>query len=127
MTNECINTITQIIERHAPTKQASRNRMKQLSKPWLSKKLYRSHFLSRDPLRVSIYKSYSNVLNKLKTKTKNEYYNQQFHQCKNNLKSTWKLIGTLINRKNKGQLELLEMKNHILISSTLLSNLISIL
>ena len=53
-------------------------------------------------MRVSIYKSYSNVLNKLKTKTKNEYYNQQFHQCKNNLKSTWKLIGTLINRKNKG-------------------------
>jgi hypothetical protein len=116
--------------------------MKQLSKSWLSKgliksinkvkqKLYRSHFLSRDPLRVSIYKSYSNVLNRLKTKTKSEYYNQQFHQCKKNLKSTWKLIGTLINRKNKGhmlvQLELLEMKKHILINLTLLSNLISIL
>jgi hypothetical protein len=25
------------------------------------------------------------------------------HQCKNNLKSTWKLIGTLINRKNIGR------------------------
>ena len=39
MTNECINTITQIIERHAPIKQASRNRMKQLLKPWIPKGL----------------------------------------------------------------------------------------
>ena len=42
MTNECINTITQIIERHAPIKQASRNRMKQLLKPWIPKGLIKS-------------------------------------------------------------------------------------
>ena len=47
-------------------------------------------------------KSHSNALNKLKTKARNNYYNQQFLQCKNNLKTTWKLIGTLINRKSKG-------------------------
>ena len=89
------------------------SKLKQLAKPWLSKgliksiktkqKLYRSHFLSKDPTKISRYKTYSNVLNKLKTKTKKEYYTQQFQLCKDNLKSTWKLIGTLISRKSKGQ------------------------
>lgn len=109
MTTECINTITQIINKHAPKRKASLSKLKQLTKPWLSKgliksiktkqKLYRSHFLSKDPTKISRYKTYSNVLNKLKTKTKKEYYTQQFQLCKDNLKSTWKLIGTLINRK----------------------------
>ena len=105
ITDACINTITQIIDKHAPMKQASQSRMKQLSKPWLSKgliksikvkqKLYHTHFLGKDPFKISIYKSYSNALNKLKTKAKNNYYNQQFLLYKNNLKTTWKLIGTL--------------------------------
>ena len=109
ITDACINTVTQIIDKHAPMKQASQSRIKQLSKPWLSKgliksikvkqKLYHTHFLSKDPFKISLYKSYSNALNKLKTKAKNNY-NQQFLQCKNNLKTTWKLIGTLINRKS---------------------------
>ena len=100
MTTECINTITQIINKHAPKRKASLSKLKQLAKPWLSKgliksiktkqKLYRSHFLSKDPTKISRYKTYSNVLNKLKTKTKKEYYTQQFQLCKDNLKSTWK-------------------------------------
>jgi arsenate reductase-like glutaredoxin family protein len=70
MTTECINTITQIINKHAPKKQASLSKLKQLAKPWLSKgliksittnqKLYRSHFLRKDPTKVSRYKTYSN-------------------------------------------------------------------
>ena len=61
MTDECINTITQIINKYAPIKQASRSRMKQLSKPWLTKgliksikvkqRLYYTHFLSKEPIK----------------------------------------------------------------------------
>ena len=122
ITDACINTVTQIIDKHAPMKQASQSRMKELSKPWLSKglikfikvkqKLYHTHFLSKDPFKISKYKSYSNALNKLKTKAKNNYYNQQFLQCKNNLKTTWKLIGTLINRKSKGHIYPIRVKRN---------------
>ena len=49
------------------------------------------------------YKQYSNLLNQLKTKSKNDYYNQHFQLYQSNLKETWKLIGTLIKRKTKGQ------------------------
>ena len=31
-----------------------------------------------------------------------QYYNMQFSKYKDNLKQTWKLIGTLVNRKTKG-------------------------
>ena len=32
-----------------------------------------------------------------------QYYNMQFSKYKDNLKETWKLIGTLVKRKTKGQ------------------------
>ena len=43
----------------------------------------------------------SNVLNHLKTVSKKVYYCKQFNLHRNNLKATWKLIGTLIKRKTK--------------------------
>ena len=36
--------------------------------------------------------------------SKTEYYRMQFSKHKDNLKQTWKLIGTLVNRKTKGQI-----------------------
>ena len=65
--------------------------------------MYKSNFLSNDPEKVQKYKQYSNILNRITTKAKNDYHNQRFQQYKNNLKETWKLIGTLIKRKTKGQ------------------------
>ena len=65
--------------------------------------MYKTHFLSNKASKVNEYKIYSNKFNKLKTQSKNAYYRKHFDLCKNNLKSTWKLIGTLINRKTKGQ------------------------
>ena len=72
--------------------------MKQLSKPWLTQgllksvkrkeKMYKSHFFSKNPM---------------KAKAKEKYYNQYFQLYKENLKETWKLIGTIIKRKVKVQ------------------------
>ena len=65
--------------------------------------MYRTHFLSNDPVKVAEYKKYANKLNKLKSFNKKAYYRKHFDLCTNNLKATWKLIGTLIKRKTKGQ------------------------
>ena len=64
--------------------------------------MYRMHLLSKDLDKVAYYKKYSDTLNKLKWTCKSSYYKQQFELNKNNPKNTWKLIGTIINRKPKG-------------------------
>ena len=64
--------------------------------------MYRTLFLSKHLDKVGYYKKYSNTLNKLKWTCKSCYYKQQFELNKNNLKNTWKLIGTILNRKPKG-------------------------
>ena len=66
--------------------------------------MYRTHFLSKDLDKVTYYKKCSNTLNKLEWTFKSSYYKQQFELNKKNLKTTWKLIGTIINRKPKGHI-----------------------
>ena len=65
--------------------------------------MYRTHFLSKDLQKTGEYKHYAAILSHLKNKRKKEYYNMQFAKYKDNLKQTWKLIGTLVKRKTKGQ------------------------
>ena len=65
--------------------------------------MYRTHFLSKDLQKIGEYKHYAAILSHLKNKSKTEYYNMQFAKYKDNLKKTWKLIGTLVKRKTKGQ------------------------
>lgn len=58
---------------------------------------YKTHFLSGNPSEYpSGYKTYANKLTQLKTQT--------ISSCKVNCKSTWRLIGTLVNHKIKGQI-----------------------
>ena len=63
--------------------------------------MYKSHFFSKNSMKIKQYKQYSNLHNKMKTKAKGKYYNQCFQLFKENLKETWKLIGTIIKRKAK--------------------------
>ena len=114
-TANLIDAITDVVNKHAPLKLASNRKMKKLSKPWLTKgilksiktkqKLYYSHFRSKNDESVKYYKSFSNLLNHLKNKAKKEYYCNYFQKYKDNLKNTWKLIGSLIKRKSKGQMQ----------------------
>ena len=83
-----------------------------MAKPWLTKgvlttvkhrqKLYKSHFLCRDPDNVKEYKLYANTVNLFKHNAENYFYYQHFKFHQNDLKNAWKLIGTLVKRKNKG-------------------------
>ena len=66
--------------------------------------MYRTHFLSNNPVKTAEYKKYANKLNHVKTVSKRVYYCKQFNLHRNNLKVTWKLIGTLIKRNTKGQM-----------------------
>ena len=109
-----LNTIKTLVNNHAPLKQVSRSKRKQFTKPWITngilksiktkQKMYHTHFHSNNINKVIQYMKYSNKLNKIKQKSKISYYNTQFTKYKTNLKATWKLIGTLIQRKTKGQI-----------------------
>ena len=46
------------------------------------------------PKKKAGYKKYANKLNHLKNVGKKVYYCKQFNLHRNNLKATWKLIGT---------------------------------
>ena len=109
-------------------KEASQSKMKQLNKPWMTtgllksiksnQRMYRTHFYSNNKRKIEIYKSYSNKLNKLKEIYKTNYYRTQFDKHKNNLKITWNLIGTLIQRKQKGRQPPSRLINNVKIFSS---------
>ena len=109
--NASMNRVTQILQqisdKHAPVRRASKQRRKQLNKPWISnailisikkkQKRFMTHFLSNNQEKVRKYKVYNNKLNKIKELAKKTYLRTHFDLHKNNLKTTWKLIGMLIN------------------------------
>ena len=75
--NNIINTLQEITNKHAPMYQKTSNREKrQMKKPWISncilvsirrkQKMFKTHYLSRDPDKIKDYKIYSNNLNKIK-------------------------------------------------------------
>ena len=108
-----IGALKSIVDKHAPIKQVSRNKERLFKKPWISRGIlkciknknimYKSHFLSRNPAKVTEFRKYSNRLNYLKNRSKKAYFCKHIDLSKGNLKATWKLIGTLIKRKAKGQ------------------------
>ena len=65
--------------------------------------MYRTHFLSKDLQKIGGYKHYAAILSHLKNKSKTESSSMQSSKYKGNVKQTWKLIGTLVKRKTKGE------------------------
>ena len=137
---DAIDAVNNVANKHVPKKLASRKKQKLLDKPWITsgilksikkkQKMYHTHFLSNNPRKVIEFKKYANLLAHLKEKTKKEFYRSQFEKCKNNLKTTWKLVGTLVNRKTKGQImpnKILADIEYIPNNQILLSDLITIL
>ena len=105
-----LKTITKVTDKHAPLEKISNSQKKIPKKPGISnfcllvsikkrRKLVKSHFLSKDPDKIKQYKIYYNKLNKLKERTKKNYFTAKFNLNKNNIKATWGLIGKLINSK----------------------------
>ena len=114
--NSIIETLKEITNKHAPLKKTSNSKQRLLQKPWISKcllisikkrqKMFKSHFLSKDPDKVKQYKQYNNKLNKIKELAKRNYFSARFNLFKENIKATWNLIGMLINRKKKSSVNI---------------------
>ena len=112
--NNIVDTLQRLTDKHEPVKKASNSMRRKLQKPWITRgmlksirkryKLYISHFLSADSKKVKQYKTYSNKLNKIINIAKKQYYEAQFALYKANIKMTWKLIGTIVNRKRKNNI-----------------------
>lgn len=113
-TRNIMKTIHKIIDKYAPIKLASRRKMKQMQKPWITngilksvkqkQKLYQASLLNpHDAEKHSKYKKYSNLLNNIIKNRKKVYITMQFEANKSNLKKTWKIIGHIIKRKTKAQ------------------------
>jgi hypothetical protein len=114
--NNIVNTLQSLTDKHAPIRKASNTKKRQLRKPWISnsilrsikkrQKLFKTHYLSGDPYKVRQYKIYNNKLNKVKSIAKKNYFEQQFAINKNNIKTTWELIGMIINRDKKKNIDI---------------------
>ena len=63
-------------------------------------RLYKAFIKSPSTLRESHYKNFRNKLTHLIRRAKRTYYDGQFERTKNDLKSTWKLINEIINKRN---------------------------
>ena len=121
-TTKTIEIIEEISNKHAPVRLIPRNKMKLFSKPWITKgimksiktkqKMYKTHFLSNDAKKAQQYKTFSNKLNRIIKQQKKDYYNKKFAMLNNNLKYTWKLIGTLIKRPSKNQETIHEIRKN---------------
>ena len=81
-----------------------------MEKPWVSKailvsikrrhKLFKTHFWSNGPRKQREYKTYSNKLSKIIKAAHKSYLSKQFELNRDNIKGTWKIIGSLIDRRN---------------------------
>ena len=107
--NDLVDILQRISDKHAPKRRLNNKKKRRLNKPWISnaictsikrkQRLFKSHFLSNDPNKVKIFKTYNNKLNRIKEAAKKNYLRAQLSFNNENLKTTWKLIGILINRK----------------------------
>ena len=71
-----IDCIQKTLDKHAPYRKRTRREIRFHKKPWLTKgirtsintrrRLYKSHFLSRDKTKIASYKYYTNLLTKIK-------------------------------------------------------------
>jgi hypothetical protein len=83
--------------------------------PWLSvgikksiitkNKLYNKQLKRHTPANVTAYKTFRNKLNHLIRLKQRQYYQDQLEQNKTNLRKSWSIINTVINRNKKARLK----------------------
>ena len=118
--NDNYNTLheylMQLKDKHLPIKYVKFNRHKHKKAKWITKGLIES-IKYRDRLYRDLHTTlstsdafqrkktnlatYNGILKKAIRNAKLNYYNSQFNQNKNNMKSTWKLISEIICKQNK--------------------------
>ena len=96
--------LNKVVNKHAPIKNLSKRKAKQLSKPWITKgirtsiKIKNKLFASDNNLQ---YRLYRNKLTYLIRASKKNYFHNFFNSNINNMKKTWEGINSILNRKTK--------------------------
>ena len=91
---------------HAPLKQYSRKQRRLRHKPWITKailkslkhkqKLYFSHFINGNDVSKQYYKKYSNLLTRIKERSKSLHYQNVLNDVKHDSCGTWRVIKELL-------------------------------
>ena len=97
--------VNNIVNKHAPIKNLSKRKIKQLAKPWITKGL-KTSIKVKNKLYVmgdsTQYIYYRNRITTLTRLSKQKYYANYFLANINNMKKTWQVINKLLtNRKRK--------------------------
>ena len=98
------NTLSVLVEKHAPMKTLSKRKLKQFSKPWITIGLKKSIRVKNSLFQsgnFAQYKLYRNKISALTRVSKKNYYYAFFADNLNNMKNTWNGINSLINGKKK--------------------------
>ena len=97
--------VNNIVNKHAPIKNLSKRKIKQLAKPWITKglktsiKVKNKLYVMGDPTQYTYYRNRITTLTRL---SKQKYYANYFLANINNMKKTWQVINKLLtNRKRK--------------------------
>ena len=99
-----------VIDKHAPLKMVTNREFKKSLKPWITSGLYKSirkkqsmyknHYLEGSVKKKEYYKKYSNLVSKLNSAAKKQYFHSKFESLKQNIKGTWGVINNIIKRKS---------------------------
>ena len=99
--------VNRVINEHAPLKTASRKKVKQLLKPWITKGILKSVHLKNQFFcsgKTEKYKLYWNKISSLTRKSTKLYFSHYFTANLHNAKQIWQGINFLINKsKNKSK------------------------
>ena len=100
----------EILDSVAPVKKRTISPKIYYKEKWLSKgienstrqvlKLYKEHLAQKTHETECKYKTYRNLLRKIKRQAKSAYYNEQCRSLKQNSKKLWQLINDVTNRTN---------------------------
>ena len=98
------NTLSVLVEKHAPMKTLSKRKLKQFSEPWITIGLKNSIRVKNSLFHSGNFAQYKLCRNKISALTrasKKNYYHAFFADNLNNMKNTWNGINSLINGKKK--------------------------
>ena len=107
--NDFINKFNLLHDKNTPIKQNKKQKQSVPKSPWISvsllksihlkNKLYSKFIRKRNETNHTNYTRYRNVLTKVLRIAKRNYYYTQFENEKNNVKNTWKIIHSVLNKQ----------------------------
>lgn len=106
-----IKTFVHIYNKHCPVNKVCAKDLNNKTKPWITNglrnackkknNLYRKYLQCRTKIAENKYKTYKNKLTSILRVSEKSYYNKLLAQEKNNIKGTWKILNTIIRKKQE--------------------------